>query len=61
MADNSTHPIMKILESFGLSKIFYCLYIHFMKRFLWHLHKNTYNAMLLTLCLFKKSEECRKS
>lgn len=26
MADNSTHPIVEILESFGLSKIFYHLY-----------------------------------
>lgn len=26
MADNSTHPIVDILESFGLSKIFYHLY-----------------------------------
>lgn len=31
MADNSTHPIVEILQSFGLSKIFYCLYMHFMK------------------------------
>lgn len=26
MADNSTHPIVEILESFGLSKIFYHIY-----------------------------------
>lgn len=54
MADNSTHPIVDILESFGLSKIFCHLYTL-------DTWKLTYNVTLSTLYFFKNSGECRKA
>lgn len=59
MADNNTHPFVEILESFGLSKIFYHLYTLYKELSLANTQINS-QCYKVIFVLLKKSEECRK-
>uniref|UniRef100_A0A673NMY2 Myc target protein 1 homolog n=1 Tax=Sinocyclocheilus rhinocerous TaxID=307959 RepID=A0A673NMY2_9TELE len=56
MADNSTHPIVKILESFGLSKIFYHIYTLYKEFALAYTQINS-QCYKVNFVLLKKSGE----
>lgn len=60
MADNSTHPFVDILESFGLSKIFYHLYKLCIRFSFTYMEINLQYYIVLSALYCKKSGERKK-